>query len=193
MTRSGFFLCLPLILAGLLLSLSLPLSAAPPVAPVPPRSAPPKAPEVPAEIPPRIEILAPGVKLTLLAEHPDIVTPTGIDVDEAGRIYTISCHTHFRPEGYVGPEHDEVLVFDADGKNRRVFYNKTTATMQLILGPDGWVYLTERGRILRVKDTDGDGKGDLEEPSPPSTPSPTTRTTDSAAWLGIPTAAWCFR
>jgi hypothetical protein len=35
--------------------------------------------------------------------------------------------------------------------------------MQLILGPDGWVYLTERGRILRVKDTDGDGKGDLEE------------------------------
>lgn len=130
---------------------------------MPPRSAPPKAPEVPAEIPPRIEILAPGVKLTLLAEHPDIVTPTGIDVDEAGRIYTISCHTHFRPEGYVGPEHDEVLVFDADGKNRRVFYNKTTATMQLILGPDGWVYLTERGRILRVKDTDGDGKGDLEE------------------------------
>lgn len=150
-------------LAGLLLSLSLELSAAPPVAPVPPRSAPPKAPEVPAEIPPRIEILAPGVKLTLLAEHPDIVTPTGIDIDEAGRIYSISCHTHFRPEGYVGPEHDEVLVFDADGKNRRVFYNKTTATMQLILGPDGWVYLTERGRILRVKDTDGDGKGDLEE------------------------------
>ena len=35
--------------------------------------------------------------------------------------------------------------------------------MQLILGPDGWVYLTERGRILRVKDSDGDGKGDLEE------------------------------
>jgi putative membrane-bound dehydrogenase-like protein len=163
MTRSGFFLCLHLILPGLLLSLSLPLSAAPPVAPVPPRSAPPKAPEVPAEIQPHIEILAPGVKLTLLAEHPDIVTPTGIDVDEDGRIYTISCHTHFRPEGYVGPEHDEILMFDPDGKNRRVFYNKTTATMQLILGPDGWVYLTERGRILRVKDSDGDGKGDLEE------------------------------
>jgi putative membrane-bound dehydrogenase-like protein len=163
MIRSRFFLRVSLHLAGLLLSLSLELSAAPPVAPVPPRSAPPKAPEVPAEIPPRIEILASGVKLTLLAEHPDIVTPTGIDIDEAGHIYSISCHTHFRPEGYVGPEHDEVLVFDADGKNRRVFYNKTTATMQLILGPDGWVYVTERGRILRVKDTDGDGKGDLEE------------------------------
>lgn len=163
MIRSGFFLRLPLLLAGLLLSLFLTLSAAPPVAPKPPRSAPPKAPEVPAEIPPQIKTLQPGVKLTLLAEHPDLVTPTGIDVDEEGRIYTIACHTHFRPEGYVGPEHDEVLVFDADGKNRRVFYNATTATMQLILGPDGWVYLAERGRILRVKDTDGDGKGDVEE------------------------------
>lgn len=160
MARPGFFLRVPLLLPGLLLSL---LSAAPPAAPVPPRSAPPKAPEVPAEVPPGIGILAPGVKLTLLAEHPALVTPTGIDVDDAGRIYTIACHTHFRPEGYVGPEHDEVLVFDADGKNRRVFYNKTTATMQLILGPDGWVYLAERGRILRVKDTDGDGTGNLEE------------------------------
>lgn len=163
MIRPGFFLRPLLLLTGLLLSLFVPLSAAPPVAPKPPRSAPPKAPEVPAEIPPQIQTLEPGVKLTLLAEHPDLVTPTGIDVDDEGRIYTIACHTHFRPEGYVGPEHDEVLVFDADGKNRRVFYNATTATMQLILGPEGWVYLAERGRILRVKDTDGDGKGDVEE------------------------------
>lgn len=132
-------------------------------APPAPKPAPPKAPVVPAEIPPRIELLQPGGKLTLLAEHPEIVTPTGLDLDDEGRIYTIACHTHFRPEGYVGPEFDEVLVFDADGSNRRVFYNKTTATMQLILGPEGWVYLAERGRILRVKDTDGDGIGDTEE------------------------------
>ncbi|MBU6180915.1 MAG: hypothetical protein KGR69_14715, partial [Verrucomicrobia bacterium] len=73
---------------------------------------------MPAEVLPGIGILAPGVELTLLAEHPDLVTPTGIDVDDGGRIFTIACHTHFRPEGYVGPEHDEVLVFDADGKHR---------------------------------------------------------------------------
>ncbi|HRJ10137.1 MAG TPA: hypothetical protein PK490_12140 [Prosthecobacter sp.] len=136
----------------LLLSASL-LHAAPP----------PKAPDVPAEVPPKIETLQPGVKMTLLAEHPDLVTPTGIDVDDQGRVWLVACHTHFRPEGYTGPGHDEVLVFDAEGKNRRVFYNATTATMNLQLGPDGWVYLAERSRILRVKDTDGDGKGDLEE------------------------------
>jgi putative membrane-bound dehydrogenase-like protein len=124
---------------------------------------PPKAPIVPTDLPPQIETLKPGVKMTLLAEHPDLVTPTGIDVDEKGRIWLAACHTHFRPEGYEGPQHDEILVFDADGKNRRVFYNKTDATMHVEVGPDGWIYLAERDRVLRVKDSDGDGTGDTEE------------------------------
>lgn len=127
------------------------------------RTAPPKMPEVPADISPAIEILQPGVKMTLLAEHPDLVTPTGIDVDAQGQIWLIACHTHFRSADYPGPEKDEILVFDAEGKNRRVFYNRTVATMNLQHGRDGWVYLAERSRILRVKDTDGDGTGDLEE------------------------------
>lgn len=105
----------------------------------------------------------PGVRVTLLAEHPDLVTPTGIDVDREGSIWLVACHTHFRPANYQGPEKDEILVFDANGKNRRLFYNKTTATMQLKLGPGGWVYLAQRDRILRVRDSNGDGMGDQEE------------------------------
>jgi putative membrane-bound dehydrogenase-like protein len=124
---------------------------------------PPKAPVVPTDLAPQIETLQPGVKMTLLAEHPDLVTPTGIDVDEKGRIWLAACHTHFRPEGYEGPQHDEILVFDADGKNRRVFYNKTDATMHVEVGPDGWIYLAERDRVLRVKDANQDGVGDVEE------------------------------
>ncbi len=124
----------------------------------------PKAPTVPAELPPQIQTLQPGVKLTLLAEHPDLVTPVGVDVDAQGNIWVISNHTHFRPQGYAGPEHDEILVFDKQGKSRRVFYNKTSSTMHLKLGPDGWVYLSERSRILRIKDTNGDGIADVEEP-----------------------------
>ena len=128
-----------------------------------PRPDSPKAPTVPAELPPQIESLQPGVKLTLLAEHPDLVTPVGVDVDAKGNIWLVSNHTHFRPQGYEGPEHDEILVFDKDGKNRRVFYNRTNTTMHLKLGPDGWVYLSERSRILRIKDTNGDGVADVEE------------------------------
>ncbi len=122
-----------------------------------------KLPKVPEDLSPQIETLQSGVKLQLLAEHPSLATPTGIDVDSQGRIWLAACHTHFRPENYVGPTHDEILVFDADGKNRRVFYNKTVTTMQVRLGIDGWVYLAQRDRILRVKDTDGDGVGDVEQ------------------------------
>jgi putative membrane-bound dehydrogenase-like protein len=122
-----------------------------------------RAPQVPAELDPHVVLLQPGVQLTLLAEHPDLVTPTGIDVDKEGNIWLIACHTHFRPDEYEGPEHDELLIFDRDGKKRRVFYNRTDATMQVKLGPDGWVYLAERDRILRVRDSDGDGVGDFEE------------------------------
>ncbi len=112
---------------------------------------------------PQIEILKPGVRLTLMAEHPQLVTPTGIDVDERGRIWLVACHTHFRPESYTGPEGDEILVFDSDGSNRHVFYQGTIMTMQLALGPDGWIYLAQRDRILRVRDSDGDGVGDVEQ------------------------------
>ena len=104
----------------------------------------------------------PGVSLTLIAEQPAIVTPTGVDVDADGNAWAVACHTHFRPDDYEGPEHDEVLVFGSNG-SRRVFYDKTTATMDLELGQGGFVYLAERSRLLRVRDTDGDGVGDEEQ------------------------------
>ena len=70
-------------------------------------------------------------------------------MDDRGQIWLVACHTHFRPEGYVRLEHDEVLVFDKEGKHRRLFYNKTDATMHIEVGRDGWIYLAERDRILR--------------------------------------------
>ncbi len=117
---------------------------------------------------PQVNTLLPGVQLSLVAEHPALATPTGIDVDDQGRIWVVATHTHFRPENYVGPEHDEILVFtedDSDEKatQRRVFYNATDATMDLELGTNGWVYLAERDRITRVRDSDGDERGDVEE------------------------------
>lgn len=101
--------------------------------------------------------------MEMVVASPQIATPTGIDVDADGRIYAIACHTHFRPASYVGPDLDEILVFDSDGSNRRVFYNRTRTTMQVLLGPDRWVYIAQRDRILRVRDTDRDGVADLEE------------------------------
>ena len=112
---------------------------------------------------PRVQASVPGVAVERLAEHPELVTPTGIDLDSQGNVWVVSCHTHFRPSSYQGPEFDEILFFDSEGKNRRVFYNKTKTTMQLLWGADGWLYVAQRDRILRVKDSDNDGVGDTEE------------------------------
>ena len=60
----------------------------------------PKAPTVPEQLEAGIQSHQSGVRMTLLAEHPALVTPTGIDVDKQGNIWLIACHTHFRPEGY---------------------------------------------------------------------------------------------
>ena len=105
-----------------------------------------------------------GVTLTLLREQPDLVTPTGVDIDAEGNVWVVASHTHFPPEDYPGPKQDEILVFADEGKGQRhVFYDQTHHTMDLELGPDGWVYLAERDRILRIRDTDGDGKADEEQ------------------------------
>ncbi len=112
------------------------------------------------DLAPEIRVATDGVRLTMVAQHPDVMTPTGIDIDDAGNVWVAVSHTHFRPDDYDGPEHDEIVILSSP---RRVFYNKTVATMDLELGSDGWVYLAERDRILRVRDTDGDGVGDLEQ------------------------------
>ena len=145
-------------LSALAAALSLRVAAAPSTA----------LPNPPADCPPQLEFPLPGVKLTLVAEHPQVVTPVGLGADAQGKVWVVVSHTHFRPTDYPGPAQDEIVVLsdpDAAGRaqKRTVFYDKTTATMGLALGPNGWVYLAERSRILRVKDTDGDGRGDREE------------------------------
>lgn len=120
--------------------------------------------EPPEDLDPQIELSQPGVQLSLVAEHPAIMTPTGIDIDDHGKLWVVSSHTHFRPDDYKGPLHDQILVFANDGDSSPdVFLEQTDATMDLELGPDGWVYLAERDRIIRVRDSNGDGHGDQLE------------------------------
>ncbi len=108
----------------------------------------------------------PSVVVELIADAPQIVTPTGVGVDAKGRVLVIESHTHFRPKDYEGPERDRVLMFTmgAKGKaNRTIFYEGLLMGMDLTVAPDGWVYLAERSRILRVRDTNNDGRADKAE------------------------------
>lgn len=132
--------------------------------------------------------LDPRIKIELFAENPQIVTPTGIDVDSKGRVWAIESNTHFPPEGYKGHPGDRVLVMsdtDGDGKADRIvtFKEGLTFSMSVAVRPVWFsastmaekpgadahgsprisVYIATRREIVLFYDDDGDDKADRDE------------------------------
>lgn len=121
-------------------------------------SAQPKPPETPVSADPRLVV-------ELFAAAPDIVHPIATDFDAKGRLLVVESHTHFRPAKYDGPKHDRIRVLeDTNGDGRAdtftTFFEGLTHTMDLAVHPDGSVYVATRNEILRLRDTDNDGKAD---------------------------------
>jgi len=105
------------------------------------------------------------LSIELFAAEPQVVTPTGIAVDGKGRVLVIESHTHFRPENYAGPAADRIRLCedtDGDGRADRVsnFFEGTKYTMNLAVDCQGAVYVATRNEILRLRDTDDDGRAD---------------------------------
>ena len=105
------------------------------------------------------------LKIELFAESPQIVTPTGIDVDLKGRVWAIESNTHFPPEGYKGHPTDRILVMSdttGDGKADRViqFADGLTHTMSISVRPSGDIYVATRREIFIFNDDDGDDVAD---------------------------------
>src|SRR6266851_2565124 len=99
--------------------------------------------------------------IELVAKEPDIVTPTGIAVDERGRIWCIENNTHQRPADYKGHPSDRIRIYDdfnAKGKARRVktFADGFKNSMGLAIDRDGRVFLATRSEIFVLRDTKGD-------------------------------------
>ena len=111
------------------------------------------------------KVLDDRLTIELFASDPEIVTPTGIAVDSRGRVLVIECHTHFRPEGYVGPPADRIRAFEdttGDGRADRIstFHEGTSATMNLAVYRDGSVFVATRNEVFRLFDDDNDGKAE---------------------------------
>ena len=125
----------------------------------------------------------PRVRIDLFAENPLIVTPTGMDVDEQGRVWAIESNTHFPPDGYLGHPSDRVLVLhDSNGDGTAdaptVFADGIRHGMSIAVRPP-WmaplqvaepaatqatmqVFLTTRRDLQLLEDLDGDGKMDRQ-------------------------------
>lgn len=112
------------------------------------------------------KVLDDRLQLQLVAAEPEVVTPTGLAVDQKGRVLVIESHTHFRPEEYKGPPADRILLLEdfdrATGRARKitVFFEGTKHTMNLAVYPDGSIYVATRMEIFRLRDHDHDGRAD---------------------------------
>lgn len=96
-----------------------------------------------------------GVKVSLFAAEPQIVTPIGATVDAKGRLLVIESNTHFRPKDYKGPAEDRIIAFEdttGSGKADRVttFYEGGTYLMNIAAEKDGGVLVSQRNEIFRL-------------------------------------------
>ncbi len=119
--------------------------------------------QIRADGPPRA--LDDRLTIELFAEHPQIVTPTGLAVDGRGRVFVAESHTHFRPDDYDGPKADRILIFedtDGDGRadKRTIFHEGFTYVMDVEFHRDGSLYVATRKDIHRLRDTDRDDRAD---------------------------------
>ncbi|MDA0832695.1 MAG: hypothetical protein O2955_03180 [Planctomycetota bacterium] len=135
------------------------------------------------------KVLDERLKIELFVEHPDLATPTGIDVDHQGRVWVIESNTHFPPEGYDRHPSDRILVMHDQNNDGKASVDEITTfadglnfTMSIVVRPL-WldispsevsrdatrsaspdprlaVFVATRNELLLLTDVDGDLKCD---------------------------------
>jgi len=90
----------------------------------------------------------------LVAEHPQINTPTGMTVDAKGRVWAIESNTHFPPKNYTGKPTDRILIFEDFGPDGRAGKVTTFAEgfrygMGIGFSKDGDLFFATRWEVHR--------------------------------------------
>lgn len=112
--------------------------------------------------------LPPGFAIQLVASEPYIAKPMNLAFDERGRLWvTSSLEYPFPPEGGA-PGRDRVTIlgdFDEDGRALTIeqFADDLTIPIGLLPLSAGEALVHSIPEILRLTDTDGDGKADARE------------------------------
>ena len=112
-------------------------------------------------------VLAPGLKMELVACEPEVIDPVSIRFDEDGRLWVVEMRDYptGAPEGE--PPLSKIRVLedrDHDGR-----YETSRVFAEQLLFPTGvqpWrggAFVTLAGEIAYLKDTDGDGRADSKE------------------------------
>ncbi len=108
-----------------------------------------------------LEIKDPSLKVELIAEQPEIMTPVGLAIDRNDHIYLLESHTHSPSSDYEGPAFDRIkkgLDDNQDGIPERwtVFADSIEDGMNLAIDQDDQVFLTTKNSVVVFQDHDGD-------------------------------------
>ena len=108
-------------------------------------------------------VLVEGMKIELVASEPEIRTPVGIAAAANGDLYVVENNTHQVRPDYSGPKSDRIRRFRkgaGGGWEATTFAEGFRNAMVLKIDPDGVLHLTQRDKLLKLEDVDGDGDCD---------------------------------
>jgi putative membrane-bound dehydrogenase-like protein len=96
-----------------------------------------------------------GVKVSLFAAEPVVVTPIGATIDVRGRLLVVESNSHFRPKKYQGPATDRILMLqDTTGAGKAdkitTFYEGRNFLMNIVADRDGSILVSSRNEIFRL-------------------------------------------
>ncbi|MEQ9440861.1 MAG: c-type cytochrome [Cyclobacteriaceae bacterium] len=111
------------------------------------------------------QVTDPDLKIELIAEQPDIMTPIGMAFDDQDALYVLESHTHSPPSDYAGPKFDRIkkgVDEDGDGKPDRweIYADSIENGINLAIDQEGTVFLAAKKSLLAFRDQDGDGISD---------------------------------
>ncbi len=121
----------------------------------------------PADAQKHFQLADASLRIELAACEPEVIDPVAIRFDEDGRMWVAEMRDYPLGPPAGGPPLSQIRVLeDKDGDGR--FETATTFADKLLFvnGLQPWkggVFVTLSGRVAYMKDTDGDGRADLDE------------------------------
>ena len=112
--------------------------------------------------------LSKELTISLVSQSPQIRTPIGLAIDSEDQLYVLESHTHLVSSDYKGPKFDRILKSTQwSGEDSitqwTVFADSIEDGMNLTFGPNGSLFLSQKDKITRFRDHDGDGQSDERE------------------------------
>ena len=111
--------------------------------------------------------LAPGLEIQIAAAEPEVIDPVAVRFDEGGRMWVVEMRDYpHGPAAGEAPRSQIKVLEDRNGDGRFETHRVFADELLFVTGLQPWkggAIVTLAGRVAYLKDTDGDGRADVNE------------------------------